>query len=104
MKITDKQKAKIQIEVTETQLHLIKEAVEYLGRHALWQTYFEPTLLEDWIDEDRKIVHANNLLDMRKCIMHYNCIKQGEPYGVNVHQYEVMKMGVEPLITILESK
>ena len=85
------------IQLTDKQLDLISNAVEYLGRHLLGQKAFKPVIMADWIDEDRKKEHMNVLLDMRKSIKNY----QWDPQETrSVHQYDVMQMWKEPLITI----
>lgn len=84
-----------QLQVSDRQLELIKNACEYLGRHLIWQHDFKSIELEDWAEDKHKTWQT--LLDIRKVVMHEYC--KGEQ-GSNIHSFPVYKMWNEPLMEI----
>lgn len=87
---------KFVLEVTRNQLALINEAVEYLGRHMIWQHNFKPIALQERMKESAS-KDWYTLLDMWKVIMHH--FAKWWP-SINIHSYEVLKMWKEPLMTL----
>ncbi len=90
------------ITLTEEQLLLIQDAVEYLWRHCIGQPDFKSFRLEEWADEKKEFKNWHTLLDIWKVISTRNYFdKWWEENTSCVHSYrDVYKMWEYPLITI----